>query len=113
MNSPKNWGYFEGNLVQPQVAQGLLGSFYIYPSPIERTGRVRFFLNQAATVKVDILDIAGHKIGGVTMTNTTANEFNEVAFDFTKQANGVYILRVEAKNGSQSEVKFKKFAVLK
>ncbi|UCG91567.1 MAG: immune inhibitor A [candidate division WOR-3 bacterium] len=113
MNSPKNWGYFEGDLVQPQVAQGLLGSFYIYPSPVERTGRVRFFLNQAATVKVDILDIAGHKIGGVTMANTTANEYNEVAFDFTKQANGVYILRVEAKNGSQSEVKFKKFAVLK
>lgn len=113
MNSPKNLGYFEGDLVQPQIAAGLLGSFHIYPSPVERTGRVRFFLNQAAEVKVDILNIAGHKIGGVTMNRTTANEYNEVVFDFTKQPNGVYILRVEAKNGTNREIKFKKFAVLK
>jgi M6 family metalloprotease-like protein len=113
MNSPKNWGYFEGELMQPHVAAGLLGSFYVYPSPVERIGRVRFFLNQAADVKVEILTIAGHTIGGTTLYNTTPNEYNEVNFDFSKQANGVYLVRVEATNGSQREIKFKKFAILK
>ena len=113
MNSTKNLGYFEGELAQPQIAAGLLGSFYIYPSPVERNGIVRFYLNEEAEVRVDVLDIVGHKIGGVTLNNTTANEYNEVVFDFTKQSNGVYILRVEARNGTKREVKFKKFAVLK
>jgi M6 family metalloprotease-like protein len=113
MNSPKNWGYFDAPLIQPSVAQTLLGSFYIYPSPVVANGRVRFFLNQEANVRVEILDIAGHEIAGIDLTNTTPNEYNEVDFDFTRQSNGVYIARVEAKNGSRKEVKFKKFAVLK
>jgi M6 family metalloprotease-like protein len=113
MNSPKNWGNYTGELVQPQIAQGLLGSFYMYPSPVERSGRFRFFLNQEADVRVDILDIVGHKIGGTKLNKTTANEYNEVEFDFSKHSNGIYIVRIEAKNGQKREVKFKKFAVLK
>lgn len=113
MNSPQNLGYFDGNLAQPSVAQTLLGSFYIYPSPVVQIGRVRFFLNQEADIRVEILDIVGHEISGIDLTNTTVNEYNEVDFDFTKQSNGVYIVRIEAKNGNRKEVKFKKFAVLK
>jgi hypothetical protein len=113
MNSTKNWGYFDAPLVQPSVAQTLLGSFYIYPSPVVANGRVRFFLNQEANVRVEILDIAGHEIAGIDLADATPNEYNEVDFDFTRQSNGIYIARVEAKNGSKKEVKFKKFAVLK
>jgi M6 family metalloprotease-like protein len=114
MNSPKNWGYFQGELVQPQVASGLLGSFYIYPSPVENKGKVRFFLNRDAEVTVEIMDIVGHTIGSAQPTNNvTANEYNEVTFDFTRQSNGIYLVRIEAKNGNEREVKFKKFAVLK
>jgi M6 family metalloprotease-like protein len=113
MNSPKNWGLYNGLLADPQSRSGLLGLTYIYPSPVERNGRVRFFLNQEAEVTVDILDITGHKIGSETINDATANEYNEIAFDFSMQANGVYILRVEANNGSTREVKHKKFAVLK
>jgi len=113
MNSPKNWGVFEGQLVQPKTASILLGACYIYPSPVERHGRVRFYLYQQAKVRIDILDIAGHKIGSENLNQPTPNEYNEIDFDFAKQSNGIYILRVEAKNSDKSEVKFKKFAVLK
>lgn len=113
MNSPKNWGYYDGTLVDPQIPSGLLGICYIYPSPVERKGRVRFFLNQDARITIDILDIVGHKIGTEVIENPTPNEYNEIGFDFSKQANGVYILRVEADDGNRKEVKLKKFAVLK
>lgn len=113
MNSPKNWGYFKAELNQPKLVQGLLGSFYIYPSPVEDYGWVRFFLNQEAEVRVDILDIAGHRIGSANLPDPTANEYNEIRFDFSKQSNGVYIVRVQAKGENRTEVKFKKFAVLK
>ncbi|MEO0142984.1 MAG: T9SS type A sorting domain-containing protein, partial [candidate division WOR-3 bacterium] len=91
----------------------LIGSFYIYPSPVKGKGTVRFFLYQNAEVKVDILDITGHRIGGMKVYDTTPNEYNECYFDFKNQSNGVYILRIEAKNSNKKEVKFKKFAVLK
>ncbi|HEC78279.1 MAG TPA: T9SS type A sorting domain-containing protein [candidate division WOR-3 bacterium] len=113
MNSPKNWGIFKGELVQLQTAGGLLGNFYIYPSPVKKDGVVRFYLHEEADISVEILDLVGHKIGGEQLNNATPNEYNEVAFNFEKQTNGIYILRIEAKNGSKKEVKCKKFAVLK
>lgn len=113
MNSPKQWGFYTGILSEPQSASGLIGSFYIYPSPVENEGVVRFFLNQEAEVKVEILDIVGHQIGHKTLEHTTANEYNEIGFNFERQSNGMYIVRIEASNGTVREVKFKKFAVLK
>ena len=83
-------------------------------SPIDqRFGRARFFLCQPAEVTVEILDITGRSIGEAILSSPTQNEYNEVQFDFTRQTNGMYILRIEAKNASKREVKFKKFAVLK
>jgi len=91
----------------------LLGNYYMYPSPVENFGRARFFLHQPAEVMVQILDITGRMIGEMMMSNATDNEYNEVEFDFSRQSNGMYILRIKADNGSKSEVKFKKFAVLR
>ncbi len=112
MNSPRNTGYYDG--VLPSVIAGpLIGSFYMYPSPVTMNGRVRFFLGEPAEVRVDILDITGRRIRDLDVPDPTANEYNEVEFDFSNQANGVYIVRVEARAGGRTEVKFKKFAVLK
>lgn len=113
MNSPANLGRFQVDLSQPQVSNALLGSYYMYPSPVENLGRARFFLHQAAEVTIEILDITGRRIGEATMVNPTPNEYNEAEFDFTRLSNGMYILRIEAKNGSKREVKFGKFAVLR
>jgi hypothetical protein len=113
MNTPKNWGLHNAPLLDPATPSGILGICYIYPSPVERTGHIRFFLNQDAEVTVEILDIVGHVIGTEVITDPTPNEYNEIAFDFSKQANGVYILRVVADNGNQKQTKLKKFALLK
>ena len=113
MNAPSNTGYFVGQLSDVFVSATLLGNLYMYPSPVENLGRARFFLSDAADVTVEILDITGRTIGEARLTSATPNEYNEVEFDFTRQSNGLYILRVKAQNASRSEVKFKKFAVLR
>ncbi|MEO0136148.1 MAG: FG-GAP-like repeat-containing protein [candidate division WOR-3 bacterium] len=113
MNSNKNWGLYRGVYFEISQSSDLIGSFYIYPSPVKGKGTARFFLYQNAEVRVDILDITGHRIGGMKVYDTTPNEYNECYFDFKNQSNGVYILRIEAKNKNKKEVKFKKFAVLK
>jgi M6 family metalloprotease-like protein len=113
MNAPSNAGYFTGQLSDVEVSAALLGNLYMYPSPVENLGRARFFLSEPADVTVQILDITGRKIGEAVLSSTTQNEYNEVEFDFTRQSNGLYILRVKAQSPNRSEVKFKKFAVLK
>jgi M6 family metalloprotease-like protein len=113
MNTPENSGLYEGYLPEVVTRSGILGNVYVYPSPVERNGIVRFFLNEQATVTVEIIDIVGHSIASGEMTEVTENEYNEVAFNFEKAANGVYVVRVVADNGSKREVKLKKFAVLK
>jgi len=113
MNTPQNSGLYDGYLSPVQTQSGLLGKVYVYPSPVERNGVVRFFLNEVATITIEIVDIVGHTIARGEMTDVTENEYNELAFNFEKAANGVYIVRVVADNGSRREVKLKKFAVLK
>lgn len=113
MNTPQNSGYYDGSLVDIQTQPGLLGNVYIYPSPVERQGIVRFFLNQTANVMVEIMDVTGRRIADHEVIGATENEYNEVAFNFEKAANGMYIVRVVAENGSERAVKLKKFAVLK
>ena len=113
MNSNKNWGLYAGTYTDIVSSTQLVGSFYIYPSPVKKRATARFYLYQDAEVKVDILDITGHRIGGMAVPNPVANEYNEAYFDFQNQSNGVYIARVEAKNSSKREVKFTKFAVLR
>lgn len=113
MNTPQNWGFYDGALAPVQTQSGLLGNVYVYPSPVERTGVVRFFLNEQASITIEIIDIVGHSIATGEMTDVTENEYNELAFNFEKAANGVYVVRVVADNGSRREVKLKKFAVLK
>lgn len=112
MNSPLNHGYYEG--VLPDVPAGpLIGSCYMYPSPVSRKGRARFFIGAKAEVQVDILDITGRRLRTLNVSNPTVNEYNEVEFDFSNQANGVYIMRVAARSSERSQVKLKKFAVVK
>jgi M6 family metalloprotease-like protein len=113
MNSPKNWGYFTGELTDPPAPARLINSFYIYPSPVETSGKVRFFLTDEAEVTLEIMDIVGHEIGKAVLTQTTAQEYNEVSFDFSKQSNGMYIVKIDAKSDTRREIQFKKFAVLK
>ncbi|UCF70977.1 MAG: immune inhibitor A [candidate division WOR-3 bacterium] len=113
MNAPNNAGLYTGVLPEVQVASTLLGNLYMYPSPVRNFAYARFFVSEAADVTVQILDITGRMIGEARLSSVTGNEYNEVEFDFTRQTNGMYILRVKAQNGNRSEVKFKKFAVLR
>jgi hypothetical protein len=113
MNSPKNWGYYAAELSPIQPSETMIGAFYMYPSPVARNGRVRFFVGPAENVQVDILDLTGRKMKSVQVSDLTPQEYNEVEFDFSNQANGVYIVRVTAQGNGRREIKFKKFAILK
>lgn len=113
MNDPTNSGRFTGTLGDIPTSTRLLGECYLYPSPVKRVGHIRVYLFAPAELRIDILDISGHSLIDAKVERTTAPDYNELAIDLSRQPNGIYILRVEADDGTRREVSLKKFAILK
>ena len=90
--------------------------FFSYPNPA--TGdetRIRFYVNQAATVKITIFDALGDKIWETQQEVASGNSTTDVRWEVKDVASGVYHCRLEATalSGSQSYVAFKAIAVVK
>ena len=88
---------------------------YLYPNPV-RYGdhaRIRFFLSQPAAVSVAIYNPIGEKVGALTHDNPVPNTDNEIAWDVTDYASGLYLCRLQASDGTRTEVRFIKAAVIK
>ena len=86
---------------------------YNYPNPThDNKTTIRYHLNHPARVSIKILDISGNLIDQFSGPGLGPAD-NEVVWNLTSVHNGVYIVRVEAKNDSQSAVTFFKIAVVK
>jgi len=90
--------------------------FFSYPNPA--TGdetTIRFYVNQAAVVKITIFDALGDKVWETQREVTSGNSTTDVRWEVKDVASGVYHCRLEAAalSGSQSYVAFKAIAVVK
>jgi hypothetical protein len=112
-----------GKLLQPPVQEPLVPTSsllpdkktYIYPNPIQGTNQahIRFFLSDVADVNVHIFNVLGEQMDQLTHRNPVPNTDNEIIWDATDYASGLYICRVEATNGTRTDVQFIKAAVIK
>ena len=103
---------------QPATPSGDLlpqKSVYVYPNPIRNGDKthIRFFVSEISTITVTIYNPIGEQVDQLTHTNPVPNTDNEIAWDVTDYASGLYICRVEASTGSKKEVRFIKAAVIK
>ncbi|MEW6686118.1 MAG: FG-GAP-like repeat-containing protein [Candidatus Edwardsbacteria bacterium] len=119
------WGMFRQNefhngeypaslMPLPVAVEGpILSGVYNYPNPAYgQTTKIRYHLNSAAEVSVKIFNIAGELIKNFQGTGFERTE-NELKWDLSGIASGVYICRVEAKAAGKKEVKFCKIAVVR
>ena len=88
---------------------------YVYPNPIRNgdQARIRFFLTELADITVAIYNPTGEKVDALQHNNPIPNTDNEIAWPVTDYASGLYICRVQASNGTRTEVRFIKAAVIK
>ena len=88
---------------------------YLYPNPVRYgdRARIRFFLSQPAEVRVAIYNPLGEKVGDLAHANPIPNTDNEIAWDVTDYASGLYLCRLQASDGTRTEVRFIKAAVIK
>jgi M6 family metalloprotease-like protein len=88
-------------------------SVYNYPNPTEgKTTTIRYYLRKEANVSIKIYDMAGELVeempgGGLPEIN------NEVIWDITNVESGVYLARVKAEAGGESNMAIIKIAVVK
>ncbi len=98
----------------PAIAGDLLPqkTAFNYPNPAEGETVIRYFLKEDARVGIRVYDLSGMLVDefsgpGVGRTH------NEKRWDCSRFASGVYLCRVEAKSGGESQVVFFKMAVVK
>ena len=102
-------------IASSEIPKTLVGNnwAYNYPNPTHNNQTtIRYHLNHPARVSIKILDIAGNLIDQFSGPGLGPAD-NEVVWNLNSVGNGVYIVRVEAKNASQSAVTFFKIAVVK
>lgn len=86
---------------------------YNWPNPnIDNYTFIRYFLSEAAQVKIKIYDLAGDLVTEMDGTGYPQTA-NEIRWDLQSVQSGIYLARIEAKNSKNHEVRIIKIAVVK
>ncbi|WP_421773284.1 T9SS type A sorting domain-containing protein [Gracilimonas sp.] len=65
-----------------------------YPNPFNPTTSIRFNLNQASKVKLDVFNIQGQKVATLLNENRTSGE-HQITFNAQHLSSGIYIYRLQ------------------
>jgi len=90
--------------------------FFCYPNPATgSSATIRYYVNQPAHVTITILDAIGDCVTEMHREITDGNRDDEVIWNLTGIASGVYHCRIQAEalSGSETATVFKAVAVVK
>ncbi len=97
-------------LVDPLLPENLV---YNWPNPnIENFTFIRYYLSEAAQVKIKIYDLAGDLVTEMVGTGYPQTA-NEIRWDLHSVQSGIYLARIEAKTSQKHDVRIIKIAVVK
>lgn len=86
--------------------------FFNYPNPNEGDKTtIRYYLNESADVKLRMFDASGFKVDELNGTGL-ADTDNEVVWNVSDVASGVYICQIEAKSETKTERRLIKILVV-
>ncbi len=87
---------------------------YCYPNPIRgNIATIRYYLSDEAAVELLIINAVGQIVDRITATRTDARTDNEIRWDTTDYGSGIYICRLQATDGSRTETRFIKAAIIR
>jgi hypothetical protein len=81
------------------------------PTKFNRTA-IRYFPTAECDISIDIYDLAGDFITSFRDSNPLINDYNEIEWNVSNVANGVYFAVVKASSGSKTESKIVKIMVI-
>jgi M6 family metalloprotease-like protein len=97
------------------VSDGLLNKHKTFnwpnPTKFDRTA-IRYFPTADCNIAIDIYDLAGDLVKSFKETSPIINDYNEIEWNVSNIANGVYFAVVKATSGSKTESKIVKIMVI-
>ncbi len=90
---------FEEVVTSNEEVAELVQEFTIFPNPVRDQAQVRFNLNEAAQVMMEIFDINGRRIQAESYGNLPAGSFTETINTFSLPM-GTYLYRLRTNKGS-------------
>ncbi len=117
--TPMGTGYLPLASLGQEVAKSDFlpeASFFNYPNPATSgSTTIRYYVSKPADVTIVIYDGIGDKVEEFTRTVSDGNRIDEISWNLSGVASGVYHCRLEATavDGSVSQVVFKTIAVVK
>lgn len=107
-----NTGFVAGALPQPSTTD-FIANLYVYPNPVKKIqGKIRFSVGDVTMVNCKVFNLAGDMVQDLDV-RAFPNTDNEIKWDTSNLASGVYVIRVETKGSSGSKVLTCKAAVIK
>ncbi|MGC8897381.1 MAG: T9SS type A sorting domain-containing protein [Bacteroidota bacterium] len=101
--SHPNWAAFNQVAPIPEITSLLLASrTYNWPNPVYgKLAYLRFFPTSNAHITISIFDLSGYKVQELTAEGVGGID-NEIPWDVSNLASGVYLVKVHAESGSRT-----------
>ncbi|MDZ4698865.1 MAG: T9SS type A sorting domain-containing protein [Rhodothermales bacterium] len=84
-----------------------------YPNPFNPTTTIQFDLPEAASVRIDIVDMLGRQVMTIPAQSYVAGASHRVPVDAAQLASGIYVYRVTAEGISQTHVQTATMTLIK
>lgn len=88
---------FVGDKITSSIVEALRETMRVYPNPVENAAMVQFTLNQPSKVEVNVVDMAGRRVGQWPVFEGVAGA-NLVEMDFSQLPAGVYFCQLRCKS---------------
>lgn len=102
--------------VDPPASTDLLpeARAYVYPNPVRGAeAYVRYHLGADADVSLIVVNATGRVVDRIDAARATAGTDNEIVWDTTGYGSGLYVCRLQATDGTRTETRFIKAAVIR
>ncbi|MCX6831187.1 MAG: FG-GAP-like repeat-containing protein [candidate division Zixibacteria bacterium] len=98
--SPRNFGSYERPLPTPPRIAEAIGYVYNYPNPASVRTTIRFAVRESGEVTMKFFNVAGDLVFD-TRVAAIAGTDNELPFDCSRLASGVYFCQLETPSGDR------------
>ncbi len=98
--SPRNFGSYERPLPTPTPIAEAIGYVYNYPNPASGQTTIRFAVRESGEVTLKFFNVAGDLVFD-TRVAAIAGTDNELPFDCSRLASGVYFCQLETPSGDR------------
>ncbi|TFH65952.1 MAG: T9SS type A sorting domain-containing protein [Candidatus Zixiibacteriota bacterium] len=98
--SPRNFGSYERPLPTPTPIAEAIGYVYNYPNPASGRTTIRFAVRESGEVTMKFFNVAGDLVFDTRVTAIAGTD-NELPFDCSRLASGVYFCQLETLSGDR------------